>query len=151
MAVSLDELAACWNCPALTRAIVESSPRLRTSLGRAYPRLRLVRLHARLDGDLAHLRDEILVHEAAHIAAAILHGPRIRPHGPEWRALVLAAGYAPHATHRAPLPVRRRRRRSYRHYCRVCGYRYFARTTNRRWRCPVCIQAGYSGRLEVLP
>jgi predicted SprT family Zn-dependent metalloprotease len=44
----------------------------------------------------------VLCHELAHLAARERHGDRIRPHGPEWKALMRAAGYEPKT--RLPLP-----------------------------------------------
>jgi SprT protein len=38
-------------------------------------------------------------HETAHIAAHFLHGPRIRPHGEEWRALMALYGADPSRCH----------------------------------------------------
>ncbi len=61
-------------------------------------------------------------HEVAHYVADILHGLHtIRPHGPEWRAIMRAFGVEPRATERYDLsgiPVRRQRQFDYQ--CR-CG------------------------------
>lgn len=60
-------------------------------------------------------------HEVAHYVTDVLHGlHRVRPHGPEWRAVMRAFGAAPVATCRYDLeglPVRRQRRFSYRCAC----------------------------------
>jgi predicted SprT family Zn-dependent metalloprotease len=65
------------------------------SLGRCALRTGDIRLNARLlDGPEAALL-EVACHEAAHAASYILHGPKARPHGREWKALMRAAGYQP--------------------------------------------------------
>ena len=60
-------------------------------------------------------------HEVAHYIIDILHGlRRVRPHGPEWRAVMRAFGAEPVATCRYNLdgiPVRRQQRFSYRCAC----------------------------------
>jgi len=60
-------------------------------------------------------------HEVAHYVTDVLHGlRRVRPHGPEWRAVMRALGAEPVATCRydlAGLPVRRQQRFSYRCAC----------------------------------
>ncbi|HYQ73001.1 MAG TPA: SprT-like domain-containing protein [Gammaproteobacteria bacterium] len=60
-------------------------------------------------------------HEVAHYVTDVLHGlRRVRPHGPEWRAVMRAFGAEPVATCRYDLdgiPVRRQRRFHYRCDC----------------------------------
>jgi SprT protein len=60
-------------------------------------------------------------HEVAHYVTDVLHGlRRVRPHGPEWRAVMRALGAEPVATCRYDLdglPVRRQRRFSYQCAC----------------------------------
>jgi SprT protein len=60
-------------------------------------------------------------HEVAHYVTDVLYGlRRVRPHGPEWRAVMRAFGVEPVATCRYDLdgiPVRRQRRYSYRCGC----------------------------------
>jgi len=60
-------------------------------------------------------------HEVAHYVIDVLHGlRRVRPHGPEWRAVMRAFGVAPAATCRYDLdgiPVRRQQRYSYQCAC----------------------------------
>ena len=59
--------------------------------------------------------DEVLCHEAAHLAVHHLHGPGVRPHGREWQALMRSAGVTPRVRISLPnppqMPQRRRRRR----------------------------------------
>jgi SprT protein len=60
-------------------------------------------------------------HEVAHYVTEVLHGlRRVRPHGPEWQAVMRALGAEPVATCRYDLdglPVRRQRRFSYQCAC----------------------------------
>jgi predicted SprT family Zn-dependent metalloprotease len=98
----------------------------------------------------------ILVHELAHAAAVEMHGPRVRPHGKEWRALVAAAEHAGlirkgrHSrVNKRAKPRRSRRVGRYLHTCPVCQ---FSRTARRRvttWRCPECRAAGLAGTLTI--
>jgi hypothetical protein len=46
---------------------------------------------------LRDLLEEVLCHELAHVAVYRLHGRAVRPHGPEWKGLVAAAGFKPRA------------------------------------------------------
>ena len=141
-----------WGLSDLADSVtVEFSRRLRTSLGRCRPASGLVRLAERLqDGD-AGLLEEVLCHELAHVAAFRLHGPRIRPHGPEWKALVSDAGFSPRtrlvgeAYGVPPVPPRF----LYEHRCPVCQARRVARRTVRAWRCAECLVAGLSGELTI--
>lgn len=74
---------------------VELSSRMTRSLGRCYPDRNLIRIAIFVLDESDKLFEEVLCHEAAHLAAYHLHGKSIRPHGYEWKALVQQAGYAP--------------------------------------------------------
>ncbi|MSQ90561.1 MAG: hypothetical protein EXS01_04090 [Phycisphaerales bacterium] len=89
-----------WNVPHIVPEIsVAISRRMTTSLGRASYTKMLIKLqHTLLDPSAAQLLREVLCHELAHLAAYRLHGKRIRPHGCQWRALLVAAGYPPKVT-----------------------------------------------------
>ena len=67
------------------------STRLHRSLGRCRPAQGLITLRP----DLASSFDAVLCHEAAHVAAFVLHGRTVRPHGAEWASLVAAVGFDP--------------------------------------------------------
>jgi len=87
-----------------------------------------------------------IAHEVAHSLVYRRHGPgNVRPHGPEWKAIMSALGFRPEVTHRTPLSGRRSRvyiykckcrshrlgprrhylvtRRGYRYNCAECGSR----------------------------
>jgi SprT protein len=156
----LDEHLAAWSSiwqlPDLTHGLeIQVSSRLRRSLGRCEPRRGTVRLNPALLEVSRQLLLETLCHEVAHVAAFRLHGPKIRPHGREWAALMTAAGFKPQARANAqsmPKAIRQRLqpRRLYLHRCRVCQARRIARRPVRRWLCRRCVEAGLPGRLDIV-
>ena len=146
-----------WHTPGLTNLTrVTFSPRLERSLGRCVPTTGRVSLTTRLRRGSRERLLETLCHEVAHVAAYMLYGSAARPHGPEWAALVRAAGFDP-ATHAQPrrgtsnTPNRPRRSKPTRftvvHTCPVCHSRRFGRRVISAWRCRTCVDAGLSGEL----
>ena len=117
----LSELGRLWGAPDIAQTLrVEYSTRMTRSLGRAYPERSLIRIAAPLVHGPADFLDEVLCHEAAHIAVFRLHGRSVRPHGTQWQGLMRVAGFEPSTRLRVPegipglpttAPVRRRRRR----------------------------------------
>jgi SprT protein len=144
-----------WSVPDLeTETRIEWSPRLVRSLAHSYPERRLVRISSHLAGAPDGLLREVLCHELAHLATRELHGRNIRPHGPEWKALMTSAGFEPRT--RLPSPeraLRLRRRRPapyvYIHRCPVCQISRPARRLVSRWRCAACVASGLEGRLDI--
>lgn len=145
-----------WGVRALeSRAEVKTAPRLKTSLGRCRPATGRITLNPILEraGNEA-LMEEILCHEAAHLAVYLLYGRKPKPHGREWKALMSKAGYAPRARVReedvkGPRLGPRRSGHVYVHVCRDCSAVYRALKTDRRWRCARCTEAGLGGRLVL--
>jgi predicted SprT family Zn-dependent metalloprotease len=147
-----------WHTPglaALTR--VTFSPRLERSLGRCVPSTGRVTLTTRLRRASRDRLLETLCHEVAHVAAYILHGSAARPRGPEWAALLRAAGFDP-GTHgppprRAPKPTKRKPHATPRftvvHTCPVCHSRRYAQRVMSAWRCRTCVDAGLAGELTA--
>jgi predicted SprT family Zn-dependent metalloprotease len=89
-----------------------------------------------------------------HLAGRELHGPQIRPHGSQWKALMRAAGFEPKtrlpAPPGTPAPARRTRPRLvYLHRCPVCQRYRIARRLMRRWRCAACVDVGLDGELVI--
>ena len=71
-------------------------------------------------------------HEVAHLVAYALHGARIRPHGPQWRAIMQYFGVAPERCHRYDLSaVRSRALREYDYHCTCRGHRLSSIRHNR--------------------
>lgn len=64
---------------------------------------------------------QTIPHEVAHLVAYWRHGPRIRPHGKEWQAIVRAFGAEPTRCHDYDLSgVARRTMRRFTYHC-ACG------------------------------
>jgi SprT protein len=144
---ALAKWSSAWRTPALPRQVtIAFSARLRTTLGRVRPAAGIVTLNARLAAAPRAAVLEVLCHEVAHVAAYLLHGKRAKPHGPEWRALVAAAGYEPTTRMKCPWlsqppkPKWNGRRHQYR--CPRCRANYFVRRRNSRWQCANCHRAG---------
>jgi SprT protein len=151
---ALSESFGSWKLdPKALRARVEFSPRLRTSLGVCYPEQRLIRLHPILAQPRhTELLEEVVCHEAAHIAAEIKAGKRVRPHGPEWKALVRQCGYEPKRGIRVPgyEPIKQTPPSSvYEHRCPVCHTVRRSSHPQPRWKCADCSEAGLSGDLVI--
>jgi SprT protein len=148
--------ATRWGVPGLERRVdVQLSKRLRTSLGRCVPSRGLVRLNRNLLKLQPGLLEEVLCHELAHVAVFERYGPRCRPHGPEWAALMRAAGLTPRLRARLSQDVERlvtrdaQRRPVYEHHCPVCQATRLARRRVPQWRCAACLRAGLNGRLLI--
>ena len=99
------------------------------------------------------LLEEVLCHELAHAAVHRLHGRRAKPHGPEWKALMVKAGHEPRVRvlendPRLPADFNRPRPR-WEHRCPVCQVKQLAGRPVRQWRCLRCRKAGRSGKLEI--
>jgi SprT protein len=62
---------------------------------------------------------ETVPHEVAHVVAFVKHGPRIRPHGPEWQAVMRHFGVEPSRCHR--YDVSRLRTRSLQRFLYRCS------------------------------
>lgn len=143
-----------WHIPDLANRVrVTYSRRLTRSLGRCRPAQGEICLSATLCKGPRALVREILCHEAAHAAAYLLGAPSARPHGPEWAALVTAAGYSPARSLRCLTSADRRPSlppcRTYEHLCPVCQHRRIARRPVPQWRCAACVATGLDGRLVI--
>lgn len=142
-----------WGHPLAPEQItIETSTRMRRALGKCYPGRGLVRLRADVLQAKEQIRDEVVCHELAHLVAYCAFGPRIRPHGGEWQALMLAAGFEP----RAMLPANaddglapQLEPPRYLHECHRCGAHRVARRRVTRWRCGRCLRAGRGGELAI--
>lgn len=147
-----------WHVPRLReRVTVRFSARLTKSLGRVRLATGSISLNARLQFAPRAFLIEVLCHEAAHVAARLLHGPQAKPHGPEWRDLMHRAGYTP-ATMRAhpDLPPAKPRassvqRRRHRYRCPICQQDFFVRRKDSRLRCNVCQPGGRPEPLQPFP
>lgn len=149
-----------WGLPGLVDSVrVELSTRFRTSLGLCRPAQGRIRLAADLvssegSGEgRAGLLEEVFCHELAHLAVYRLYGKRAKPHGPEWKALMVRAGFPPAVRvrendPRLPDQITRPRAR-WEHRCPICRIERVAGRPVRQWRCVRCRNAGRPGRLEI--
>lgn len=152
----LARLSIRWGCPALgSAARVEFSDRLRTAVARCNPKRGVIRLStALLSPGNRPLLSEALTHEAAHLAVHLLHGPKAKPHGNEWRQLIQAVGLQPRLRLRLPDPADqdarpRVPRPQYEYRCPVCHSLYRSRRRDSRIRCRPCVEAGLSGLMTI--
>jgi SprT protein len=148
----------CWGLPGIEAVVTVSfSRRLRRSLGRCTPARGHIVLNVWLTSGAPRRFAAVLCHEAAHVAAFLLYGRAIRPHGSEWAALVRAAGYSPELRTAVPRSIaapRREMRRPtlYRmeHRCPVCQSMRWARRPMPGWRCTDCLAAGLDGAMIIV-
>lgn len=147
-------IARIWGVPAVARLKVVVRSDLRRTVGRFSPRTGAIEVSA---GILTRGLDAVLLHEAAHAAAAARKTDTTRPHGPEWRALMALAGEPqPRAARwcggRARQATDRPGQRSsafYDHRCPVCHTHRKAKRPVHAWRCAACVAAGLPGQLEI--
>lgn len=155
----LHALSRVWRVNAVARLNVACNPRLRTTRARYLRQLGRIELNPRLLPEEAAIA---VVHEAAHAATVQLYGRRVRPHGPEWRALVskgLASSRAGRhhvtavggtAPRRPPTQSKRGLRDArYDHWCPICQFSRVGRRRVAAWRCAACVSAGLDGRLRI--
>jgi predicted SprT family Zn-dependent metalloprotease len=152
---SVARWARLWQVPRLVSDVaLRTSSRFRRSLGSYRASRAQITLAAWLVDGPADLLEEVLCHEAAHAAVHLVHGGRVRPHGPEWRDFMARAGVL--ARVRIPaseIPdlgqARLTDARLWEHRCPVCQATRFAKTRVTRWRCSRCRGEGRSGELVI--
>lgn len=123
------EVMAKWRVPPAAKVEVRWNDRLRTTAGRAFYREGRIELNPSLLATSPKDLDDVLVHEAAHVAVFRLFGEHGAAHGRHWRGLMRLAGVRPDVTHDLPVPksVRRRRGHVFLRVCDACGDRRIAR------------------------
>lgn len=159
--------ATIWDSEGLEdRVKVRFSGRLKRALGRCRPASGHVALQeALLDGPLETLM-EVFCHEVAHIVVWDRLGPTARPHGPEWKSVVQAAGFEPEVRKPAGRHIHSAGSEGYvgkptvsrvtalallpyEHRCPVCQAVRYARRPVSVWRCSACIELGLSGKMVI--
>ena len=146
----LASLAIAWKHPRVSQLDIVFNPNLKSTLARWLPRSNIIELNAKVRSRSARALSEVISHEAAHVVMWDRSGHATRPHGPEWAALMRAAGYEPRATLvRCGYRIRSRDNVRIRHFCSVCHFSRFAKRRMQRWRCPECRAIGLEGKLEV--
>ena len=136
--------------------------RLRRTRGRAMLREGLIEVRPDLISGSRQNLLETLCHEAAHIAVFYTHA-NARPHGREWRELVMAAGFEPRVQQIAECRLPRAKAMSERthrstleravcvfdHRCPVCQMLRTAKRPVPHWRCAECVDLGLRGELLI--
>jgi predicted SprT family Zn-dependent metalloprotease len=146
--------ARLWRVPSLARVEIATNARLRTCLGRCFPKANRIQLNPTLLQKKSVLLHEVLCHEAAHIAAYTLEPGQSRAHGRQWALMMMVAGFKPQTTIPARQCIQGRgldevRTELFEHRCPVCGFTRLARRPMSRWRCRTCVAAGFSGDFDI--
>jgi len=146
----LATLAKIWRHGRVSRLQIAFNVRLRSTVARWVPPSDVLEIGSTvMSRDTQTLR-EIIAHEAAHVVVWDRSGRAVRPHGPEWAALMRAAGFEPRATlvrcgHRRAEP----RGVRVRHFCALCHFSALAKRRMPTWRCPECRAIGLEGILTA--
>ena len=147
--------ARIWRVPELRDASkVQFNPRLTRTVARWVLAPRCLEVGCRFF-HLDRNQTAILCHEYAHAAAVLRFGPGVRPHGPEWRHFVTAAGFEPVTRHRRMQPTVRSPSQKrlaplrFEHSCPICHSVRFGSRKMARWRCTQCVQDGLPGVLRI--
>jgi predicted SprT family Zn-dependent metalloprotease len=146
----LASLAGAWKHARVSRLEIAVNPNLKSTVARWIPPSNVLEISAAAKSRGARALRDIISHEAAHVVVWDRSGRGVRPHGPEWAAVMRAAGFEPRAT-----LVRCGYRRGtsdtvrIRHFCTVCHFSKLARRRIPRWRCPECRAIGLEGKLKT--
>ena len=146
----LDRLCHAWSVDDLHEVVeIRYSDRLTHNFGHCIPAQARVTLARRLL-DFPDVLEEVTVHEVAHFEAWRRHDEDALHHGPEWAALMRAAGFEPRRS-LPPLPGDPPNRVPgyYLHSCPVCSAQRVGRRPVHRWRCVGCYRAGRDGLLRI--
>ncbi len=147
----LRSLAQTWGVSRLAQLGIRVNSRLTSTVARLVVNEAVIELNPTVAGLHLRKRREVICHEAAHFAVQQRHRKVLRPHGPEWAALVRQAGFEPKASRvRCGQPkLRRTTKRAFLHTCPVCHFSKRAARQTPRWRCPECRAIGLDGSLRV--
>jgi predicted SprT family Zn-dependent metalloprotease len=147
----LRSLATLWKHPRVAKLRIDVNPRLTSTVARYVTGADVIELSPSAAKRGARLQREVVCHEAAHRVVWDRHASSARPHGPEWSALVRAAGFEPKATLVRCGERRQRvtRMAAFRHVCPVCQFSKRAKRRMPAWRCPECRAVGLDGTLRI--
>ena len=140
-----------WAEPHVRTLAIQVNSRLRATVARCVASKGVIEISPSVERRTIRSQREVVCHEAAHYVVWHRHGRTARPHGPEWAALVTAAGFQPEAKAiRCGTTGERRRPVSvFRHICPVCQFSKRAKRRMSRWRCPECRAVGLEGALRI--
>lgn len=148
----LRSLAGAWGDTRVAELGIRINPRLVSTVARLMVHEGVIELNPTVAAlDLRNWR-EVICHEAAHFAVLQRRRKVLRPHGPEWAALVQQAGFEPKASRVRCGQSKQRRpatKRALLHTCPVCHFSKRAARQMPRWRCPECRSIGLDGLLRV--
>ena len=145
-------LAKLWRDSRISKVKIASNSRLTSTVARYVIGADVIELSSWAASRSVRLQREMICHEAAHCVVWDRYGSSARPHGPEWAALIRAAGFGPKATlvrcgerHRRRTPAA-----AFRHVCQVCHFSKRAKRRMPTWRCPECRAVGLDGVLRIV-
>lgn len=132
---------------------VRVNPRLRTTRARYLRTPHVIEVSRSLIQAGRSDIERVLTHELAHVLVTRRH-PGARPHGPEWREVMMQAGLTPFERRRfleegPATSAKQPGRFHYEHRCPVCQMRRIAKRPVYRWRCTACVGIGLPGLLWV--
>jgi predicted SprT family Zn-dependent metalloprotease len=147
----LNSLSRLWAEPRVRALEIQVNPRLRATVARCVASKGVIEISPSVPRRTMTSQREIVCHEAAHYVVWRRFGGAARPHGPEWAALVSAAGFQPKAKaiKCGTAGERRRAASVFRHVCPVCQFCKRAKRRMSRWRCPECRAVGLEGALRI--
>jgi predicted SprT family Zn-dependent metalloprotease len=147
-----------WGIPGLNKKLnIEVSYRLTKSLGRCLPNKGLIRLNPiLLKPKHSTICEEVICHEAAHYVVFLKNGLNCRPHGKEWKDLLIVAGYVPSVKLKSSMlnnenSVRKikKSRINYHHSCLICHSVWIYKKPKHNAICPHCEGGGTISRLTI--
>lgn len=151
--IAIARWSEAWSLPDLPEAVViDLNRRLRTRVGRYCPDGHRIELGPRFLS-LRSRKAEVLAHELAHAAVRRRYSRNCKPHGPEWKSLVRAAGFEPMLRMRVRATPTTATSSGdaarYQHRCPVCQMTRLAGKPVTAWRCRSCAVAGLPGLLVI--
>jgi|KBSMisStandDraft_5_1062788.scaffolds.fasta_scaffold368079_2 predicted SprT family Zn-dependent metalloprotease len=146
----LASLAKLWKYAGTARLRVVVNPRLKSTIARWLPPSDTIEISRAAESRPNSALREIICHEAAHVVVWNRFGRASRPHGPEWAALMRAAGVEPHATlMRCGARRHPTKTTQVRHVCTICHFSALAKRRMPQWRCPECRSIGLAGKFRM--
>jgi len=154
----LIKLGKIWGIPMLNKKLaIEVSHRLKKSLGRCIPTKGLIRLNPiLLNTKHSAICEEVLCHEVAHYVVFLNNGPNCRPHGKEWKDLLMTAGFLPSTKLKSSiLPKQtyakkpKKLKIKYHHSCLICHSTWIYKRPMPNTICPHCKEVGVDSKLTI--
>ena len=113
--------------------------------GKAYPSENRINLNSTLlINNTDDFIEQTVPHEIAHLINRTLNGPQVRPHGPEWKAIMRALGLPPLRCHNYAVNQTGTRWRKRTMYFCACDFHFVSQIVHNRicrgqiYRCRHC-------------